>query len=329
MSAQKNNFRPDMLSALQDANSILLCTHIAPDGDAVGAMLALGLALRAMGKQPVMACADPVPGQFLFLPAAENVVNASALAGRSFDLAVAVDCAGPGRMGDCLAAFERAKVRLQLDHHLDNPLYADYNWVDPGASAAGCVVYRLMKKLDSPLTKEIAQCLYCAVSTDTGNFRFQNTNAEAFSLMADLMRAGLDLPAIARPLHQLREAPHVRLLGRALRSLRFFADGRCAAMRLTRADYDAADAKPEHNTGIVNYALDIPGVEIAYLAEEREKGEVKASLRSLPPWNVGAVARKFDGGGHMYAAGLRYTGEMDALCDLLDGEITALLEENK
>lgn len=329
MRMQQNDFCPDMLSALKNANSILLCAHITPDGDAIGAMLALGLALRSMGKQIVMACADPVPGQFLFLPLAREIVGAEALAGRSFDLAVAVDCAAPGRIGDCLKAFEASPVRMQVDHHPDNPLYADYNWVDGNASAAGCVVYRLLGKLGVPVTEEIAQCLYCAISTDTGNFRFQNTNAEAFSIMADLMRAGLDLPVIARPIHQLREKPHVRLLGYALRSLRFFADGRCAAMRLTRADYDRAGALPEHNIGIVNYALDMPGVQIAYLAEEREPGQVKASLRSLPPWDVGAVARKFDGGGHMFASGLRCAGTLDGLCEALDREIIALLEEKQ
>ena len=329
MTTQKRDFCPEMLSALLNANSILLCTHIAPDGDAIGSTLALGLALKGLGKSVVMVCADPAPGQFRFLPGAGEMVTADALGDAVFDAAIAVDAASLARVGACQEAFLRANVRLQLDHHPDNPLYADYNWVDGHASAAGCVVRRMMKKMNADLTPEIAACLYCAISTDTGNFRFQNTSEEAFSIMAELMAAGLDLPRAARPLHQLREAPHVRLLGRALCSLRFFGDGRCAGMRLTRADYAAAQALPEHNTGIVNYALDIPGVEMAYLAEERENGEVKASLRSLPPWDIAAIARKHDGGGHMFAAGLRYDGALAELCDLLEKEMLALRRQEQ
>lgn len=318
---KQNDFCPEMLSALQSANSILLCTHIAPDGDAIGSTLAMGLALKGMGKQVTMACADPVPGLLLFLPGAVEFVTADQLAGKQFDVGMALDASSLGRVGDCQEAYQRCPVRLQVDHHPDNPLYADYNWVDGMASAAGCVVRRLIGKMGMPITRDIAACLYCAISTDTGNFRFQNTSAEAFAIMAELMEAGLDLPGMARPLHQLREAPHVRLLGRALNSLRFFADGKCAGMLLTTADYHAAMALPEHNTGIINYALDIPGVEMAYLAEEREDGQVKASLRCLPKWNVAAIARKYDGGGHACAAGLRYEGALEDLRCRLEADM--------
>ena len=325
--AQKNDFCPEMLSALKNANSILLCTHVSPDGDAIGATLAMGLALESLGKQVTVADDDPVPGQYRFLPGAETVGRPDTLEGRSFDAALAIDAAGPERLGECGKAFFAAPVTLQMDHHPGNPLYAQYNAVDSGASAAGCVVRRCLRALDIPLTREIAACLYCAVSTDTGNFRFQNTTAEAFAIMSELMEAGLDLPAIARPIHQLREAPHVRLLGRALCSLRFFGGGRCACMKLTKEDYRAAQALPEHNNAIVNYALDIPGVEMVYLAEEREDGQVKASLRSLPPWDVASIARRYDGGGHMFAAGLRYSGALDALCAELEQQMLKLLED--
>ena len=324
--AQKNDFCPEMLSALQNANSILLCTHVSPDGDAIGATLAMGLALKNLGKQVTMADTDPVPGQYLFLLGAKDFVRAEDLRGKRFDAALAIDAASAERLGDCREAFFAAPVTMQMDHHGDNPGYAQYNVIDGTASAAGCVVRRAMRKLDLPLTKEIAACLYCAVSMDTGNFRFQNTTAEAFSVMAECMDAGLDLPAFTRPIHQLREEPSVRLLGRALNSLKIFGGGKCACMYLTAADYRECKALPEHNTSIVNYALDIPGVEMAFLAEEREDGQVKASLRSLPPWNVAQIARAMNGGGHMCAAGLRYDGTLDALCAVLEEKLPKLLE---
>ncbi|MBR4538415.1 MAG: bifunctional oligoribonuclease/PAP phosphatase NrnA [Clostridia bacterium] len=327
--AQKNDFCPEMLSALQNANSILLCTHAQPDGDAIGSTLAMGLGLRALGKQVAFLDADPVPGQMRFLPGAADFVQPEAVQSKTYDVSLAIDTATVELLGASRDAFFAAPVTMVMDHHPDNPRYAMINVVDGKASAAGCVAYRCLKALNIPLTKEIAACLYCAISTDTGNFRFQNTNAETFSIMAELMDAGLDLPAVARPIHQLREEPHLRLLGRALDSLKIFAGGKCACMKLTQADYEAAHALQEHNTNIVNYALDIPGVEMAFLAEERESGQVKASLRALPPWNVAEIARSFGGGGHTLAAGLRLSVTLDDLCGELEEKMLKALEDKQ
>lgn len=325
--AQKRDFCPEMLSALHQANSILLCTHVQPDGDAVGSALAMGWGLKALGKQVTLLDADPVPGQMRFLPGADTFIQPEAVRHKAFDAALAIDTAAVELLGASKEAFFAAPVTLVMDHHPDNPRYAGINVVDGSAAAAGCIVYRCLRAMEAPITKEIAPCLYCAVSTDTGNFRFRNTNAEAFSLMADLMEAGLDLPAAARPLHQLLEEPHVRLLGRALDSLRLFGGGRCAAMTLTQEDYRMARALPEHNTNIVNYALNIPGVEMACLAEDRGNGQVKASLRALPPHNVAEIARTFGGGGHQLAAGLRREGALSDLCAELEEKMLARLGE--
>ena len=323
---QNREFCPDMLSALKNANSILLCCHISPDGDAIGSLLAAGLALRGMGKQITMACGDPAPNQFRFLPCADEIVGPEALQGKAFDAALAVDTATLERMGACAEAFLAAPVNMQIDHHGDNPRYAQMNAVDGSAAAAGCVVRRAMRALDAPLTKEIAACLYCAISMDTGNLTQPNTTAEAFAIISELMEAGLDLDGAARRLHLLREEPSARLLGRALNSLKVFGNGRCAGMRITAQDYLEARALPEHNSNIVNYALNLPGVEACFLAEERESGEVKASLRSLPGWDVSVIARRYGGGGHKQASGLRYPGTLDALCESLEQDLIALVE---
>ena len=320
-----NDVSPAMLSALNDANSILLCTHISPDGDAAGSLLAMGEALRGMGKDVTMACADPVPRQYQFLEGADAVVHAAALEGRTFDAALALDAAAPSRLGDCQAAFFAAPVTMQMDHHPDNPLYARYNAVDGEASAAGCVVWRALKAMRAPITPQIAAALYCAVSTDTGNFRFSSTTPEAFRMMAELMEAGLDLPAVARPVHVLREEPQLRLLGRALNSLRVFCGGKCACVTLRQADYTDAQARPEHNIGIVNYALDMPGVEMAFLAEEQPDGRIKASLRAQPPWVVADIARKFDGGGHALAAAFRCAGTLESVCAAIENEMARMI----
>ena len=324
----KAEFPSGMLSAIKNANSFLLCTHISPDGDAIGSLLATGLALKALGKRVTLACGDAVPMQFAFLPCAGEVVNAEALRGKTFDAALSVDTATLERMGSCAEAFLAAPVTMQIDHHGDNPRYAQYNAVDGKASAAGCLARRLMREFNLQLTKEIASCLYCAISMDTGNFVQPNATPEAFEIMAELMEAGLDLEANARALHLLRAEPSARLLGKALNSLKIFGSGKCACMRITRQDYRECRALPEHNANIVNYALNIPGVCAVFLAEERESGEVKASLRSVPPLDVSVIARKYGGGGHKQASGLRYPGTLDALCESLEKDLAQLIGEN-
>ena len=325
--AQNDVFCPEMLSALQSANSILLCTHIFPDGDAIGSTLAMGRVLKKLGKQVTLACTDPVPGSYRFLPGTEAFVQPEALDGAAFDVGFAIDCADLKRTGACAEAFSRCPVTMQIDHHPTNPSYAQINVVDGTAPAAGCIVRRAIRALGVPLDAETAQGLYCAISTDTGNFCFRGTTPEAFRIAAELVETGFPLAETARSVHLLREEPHIRLLGRALISLRLFGGGRCACMRVTRADFDAAGAQPEHCDRIVNYALNIPGVEMAYLADGSEEGWVKASLRALAPWNVSGIAQKFGGGGHVLASGFRCEGKLEDVCARIEQEMLCQIGE--
>ena len=148
-----------LLSALHDANSILLCTHIAPDGDAIGSILAMGMGLKQLGKRVTMACADPVPFKYGFLPCAEEIVGADALEGKTFDAAMNLDAAETYLIGDCEKAYLAAPLRLQIDHHPDNPRYADVNWVDGAMPAAGVLVRYALDGLGVPLNRDIAACL--------------------------------------------------------------------------------------------------------------------------------------------------------------------------
>ena len=324
---QNDAFCPDMLSALQNANSILLCAHIFPDGDAIGSNLAMYWALRSLGKEVTVACDDPVPGSYRFLPGTENFVGPEALEGKEFDVGFAIDCSDQGRIGAVAPAFERCPVTLQIDHHPTNPGYAQINLVDGSAPAAGCIVRRALRALGVTLTVDIARCLYCAISTDTGNFCFRSTSPEAFRIAAELVETGFPLAEDARRIHLMREEPHVRLLGRALGSLRRFGGGKCACMRVTQEDFDAAGALPEHCDRIVNYALNIPGVEMAYLADGSEAGRIKGSLRAVAPWNVVEIAKKFGGGGHVLASGFRCEGGMDEICAAVEKEMLLQIGE--
>lgn len=319
----------EMLSVLKGANSILLCTHIAPDGDAVGSTLAMGLALRKMGKEIALACADPIPERFRFLPGAGEFLQAEALAGRKFDAALAIDAADLTRLGDCAPAFLAAQVTLQIDHHGTNPGYAGINCIDGGAAASGCLILRCLDALSIPLTPALSQCLYCGISTDTGNFCFDNTDAEAYFCAARLMEGGLPLYETARRMHLLREEAHVRLLGRALNTLQLSAGGKCAWMHLNREDFRLAGAGQEHTENIVNYARDLPGVEMAFLGTELPDGSAKFSLRAQKPRDAAAVAGKFQGGGHTLAAGCRIRLPLLEACAAVEKEMLLQIGENE
>lgn len=318
---------PALADALKKARRIMLCTHINPDGDAIGSTLAVYHVLKKMGKDVTCACADPVPGKLMMLPGADVFVQPDALQGQEFDLAFALDAADEGRMGCARGLFEKAPVTVQVDHHPTNPLYAQVNAVDGDAAASGCVVFRLLTYMGMEITLDIAKCLYAAISTDTGNFSFENTDGEAFAIVAELVRAGLPLNEMSRNLFLLQEEAHIRLLGRALNTLRIFGNGQCACMQLTPADYRIAAASGEHSDGIVNYAMNLWGVKMAYLADEKEDGMVKVSLRALPPFNVARVAQKFGGGGHVLAAGCRYQMKLEEMCAALEKEMCSQLEE--
>lgn len=312
---------PALLAALQNARQVMVCGHVSPDGDAVGSVLAMGAALRGMGKQVTMALQDAVPENLSFLPGTKEIVNPDALDAAAFDTVVVLDVASVERMGSCKRIFEEAPCTVLLDHHMTNPGYAMHNEVDGNAAATGSVVMRVLRALEIPITEDMAACLYAAISTDTGNFCFKNTDEEAFACASELMKTGFDLSGLARQLHLLRGERHLRLLGRAIASLRIFAEGKAACVRLTAADYEAAGALPEDSDKIVNYAMDLVGVQMAYLADSREAGTTKVSLRAQPGFDVACIAQQLGGGGHMLASGAHVQQDMETVCAFIEGEM--------
>jgi len=218
-------------------------------------------------------------------------------------LTIAVDISSRGRLGSAEPLFFNATITAQIDHHQTNPAYAMINWIDGSAPATAILVNRMREALGLSLEKEEAICLYTALATDTGNFVYEDTNAEAFSMMSQLMQAGLPLAQYARLLFRRKERAFIALLGKALPTMTCLGDGVIAGMKLTRAAMLEAGATDEHADGIVNYAIDAAGIRMAFLARETDDGGVKFSLRAISPCRVDEVAESFGGGGHQLAAG--------------------------
>ncbi len=300
----------DMLSAILSAGSVLLFGHVNPDGDTLGSVLAMKLRLERMGKRVQVMVDGFVPSRLSFLPGADTLLNAEA-SPEPFDLALAVDVASMDRLGKCEDLFASAEKAAVIDHHGTNAGYAQVNMIDGDAPAAAILVYRLFEQMDMPLTKEEAICLYAALSTDTGNFIYDSTDAESFTMMGKLMEAGLPLPEYSRRLFRQKEVPFVRLLAEVLPGLRIIADGKVAGLRLTLEQMQHAGANGGHTDGIVDYAIDLEGVGMAYFAREIDGGKVKVSLRALEPYAVDKIAAQFGGGGHKLAAGLTLSMPME------------------
>lgn len=295
--------RQQVLSAVQAAGSVLLFCHVSPDGDTLGSALALKLRLTAMGKSVRLLVDGEVPSNLAFLSRVGAVEGPEAAAGAA-DLALAMDVSCAERLGACAPAFYAAARIAVVDHHGSNPGFAQINWIDGDAPATAVLVYRLLEAMDGPIAREEAICLYTGLSTDTGNFIYESTSAESFRMMAALMDAGLPLAEYARRLFRVKELPFVRLLGQTLPSLRLICGGKVAGLTLTAEQMRKAGAKPGHTDGLVDYAIDLEGVAMAYFARETEDGRVKVSLRALEPWRVDQVAAHFGGGGHRLASGL-------------------------
>lgn len=291
------------VEALRGASRVLLCTHVQPDGDAIGSTLAALSLLKAMGKDAVAICHDPVPNNLRVLPGWEQMQLPGAVADREFDLFCALDASDLPRLGDGAALFRKCPKTLVIDHHASNECFGDLNYVDSAVAATGNLVFRLFEEAGVPLTVQTATLLYAGISTDTGNFSFGQMNEEFFLQVTQLIRAGLDINTYARALHLTKELSFYKLLGRALSSLSFGCDGRMSYMKLASQDFEETGTNRDQAEGLVNYALYIPGVQMCFLATELDQNQTRFSLRALKPYNVAAIAVEFGGGGHLLAAG--------------------------
>lgn len=326
--AQMNSFPDTMPAAIKTAERILLCTHVSPDGDTIGSSLALRSALQKMGKQADVVCADEVPQLLMFLSGAREICKPAQLKGKSFDLAIAVDVSDRLRLGDCAPLYFATRFTIQVDHHGTNPGYADINVVSAEASATGVLIYELIHSLNVNLDIDIATSLYTAIATDTGNFSFDNTTADAFQVMGELMTYGLPIASLNRLLFRERSREQVLVLGRALSTLTFYHGGMISGMQLLKADLDDCGAKAEHAESIVNYGIDITGVKMTYLAREVDGG-TKFSLRALEGCNVAVLAARFGGGGHALAAGCTMNARLPDAAEIMVAAMKkCLMEDN-
>lgn len=297
--------------ALLAARNILLLAHKNPDGDALGSLLALFQVLRKAGRDVTAACHDPAPANLEFLPESEKI--ATDFEASEYDLVIVLDCGDIHQTGFHKTKpelFDGSRTLVKIDHHPVASEFGDVQIVEPYFCATSSILTRLFEALEIPITPDIATCLLCGISTDTGSFRHSNTKPQTLRLAAQLLRKGANNFAIAKNIYRSTPLPALKLWGSVLTSLRQTDEGVTLAVA-QRKDFEAAEARDEDLAGVVDYVNAVPNAKFSILLSERN-GLVKASLRTLDEsTDVAAIAQKFGGGGHVKAAGFAVPGKLE------------------
>lgn len=303
----------EVVKALNRYDSFILLEHQKPDGDCVGSGLALVQALRALGKQALLVSDDPHPALYDFLPGRQFHSRAGFLKVEDYSPQVAIflDCTDPERAGKGLE-FAQGKLWVNIDHHVSNSRFGAINLVNSEAAATGELIYDVLNALEAPIDKDIAVCLYVAIITDTGGFRYQNTAKRTHLLAADLLDRGVNGPEVFERVFDTRTVSSVVLLARALRTLQLYHEGKVASVCLTQEMIRLSGASSDETEGIIGYPRSISGVEVSlFFKEADEAGSIHVSFRSRSAVDVAAVAKSLGGGGHPRAAGALIKGTME------------------
>jgi bifunctional oligoribonuclease and PAP phosphatase NrnA len=297
---------------LRSRQSFVLISHVRPDGDAIGSQLALGYSLKAMGKSVRLINEDGLPENLAFLPGSE-IIETPPAEPLDVEVAIALDTATKPRLGDAaLHAASKAKLWLNIDHHISNPKYGDLNLIDATSPATGEILYDLITALDLPLPPETRDAIYVAVSTDTGSFQYPSTTARTYEMAADLVRRGLDVGTINSKTYDEHPYRRLELMRALLNTLERSPDGVVAHWELREKTRLDLALRPEDSEGLIDIIRAIRGVRLAAFFEELPDGKVRVSMRSKDrELDVCRIASAFGGGGHALAAGIRMKGPLD------------------
>ena len=316
-----------VVKAIRSHDRFLVTTHENPDGDALGSILAMSLALEQLGKDAVMYLSGnvPLPHEYGFM--ALDRVRRTPPEDAAERVVLALDCANERRLGPDLGLLEAAPLVVDIDHHHDNSRFGDVNLVVPDASSTGEILRDVFTELDVRLTPEIAEALYIAVVTDTGRFQYANTTPRALRLAAELVEAGANVHRVFQDVYENVAFAKIKLLARALEKARVVEGGRIIVSDLERSDFDAAGAEEPFAEGIIDFLRAVEGTELVALIREpptQNGPKRRVSLRTRAEGiDVSAIARKSGGGGHRQAAGFSSEDSVDEITDFIRREFLA------
>lgn len=305
----------ETVRAIRKAKRVLIASHVNPDGDTIGCMLALGLAFLHFDKKVIMVCQDGVPARFQFLPGSELIQSETS---EIADVAIAVDCGSKHQLGSIAPAFFRSKLTVQIDHHDFGEAFGKIQVLEEEASAVGEIVYELIRALKIEITPPIATCLMTSIIVDTGAFRFSNIRPKTFEICSRLIKKGVDLQHLIEESYWKKTRTMSRLIGHCMLKTEFSPDGAIAWTTVYQKDFKRFAAKLSDVDAVADELRSIEGVKVAAVFREVEKSRFRVSLRSRHGINVATVARAFGGGGHHNSAGCSLRGSETRRARLLE-----------
>ena len=296
----------EIVDVLEKERVFLLTTHRNIDGDGIGSELALYSALKRAGKEVIIVNQDSTPVIYRFLPYTKSVHSCTSEISINPDVAIIIDCGSIDRTGNVFKLMKKAKIIVNIDHHISNQGFANINWTNPVFSATGEMVYFLISHFNKDISKKEADCLYTAILTDTGCFIY-NISPFTMGVVHDLINRGTSPEKIAKKVYLERPLRSIKLLSLALNNLQFDREKKVCWMKVTRDMYRTTRTKEEDTEGFIDLLVKIKEANIVFLIKEAHN-TVKVSLRSKGRTDVERIASRFGGGGHKKAAGCYFTG---------------------
>ncbi len=302
----------NIIDELIKRDDFLIISHVSPDGDTLGSVAALYMALEKMGKKVTAACDGSVPDKLRFLNGYCRYLRRDELEDRSYGCAVAVDVADALRLGKMQDIYSKAEFTMDVDHHPTNTCFGEVNYV-AGKSSTGEIILEIIEALGVEVDERMANALYAAVSTDTGNFIYSGVTADTLNAAAKLRGYGADIPMLCGMIYAERSLGATKIIGIGIDRIELFFEGKVAALKIYKKDIEECGALKEDTECLINYAREIKGVEVAIFVNEQSGGKAKISLRSNEYVDVSAFAQSFGGGGHVHAAGYTDYGTVEEI----------------
>ena len=316
-----NNTMKEIARVLLDAQSVLIFPHINMDGDAVGSSAALCRELRKRGKDCWVLCEDAMPGNLVFI--GQGYMTADHDLIKNADVSICVDCGDVSRFPARKEKFLQGKTTVCIDHHQTTSEFCDYNYVDPAAAATGELIWALLKEMGAEPDAEIGQAIFAAIATDTGNFQYSNTTKNCHLIMAELYDWGVDTNKASVEIYENERLEKLQITVKALNTLEILGSDfdKAAFARITLADMEACGAEPAETDGVIDKLRSIRGVEYAAFLKEKEPGVIRVSMRAKRRGNVAEIASKYQGGGHIKAAGCTLYMSMEEALAVMKKEL--------
>lgn len=317
----------DALSFMRGSDRFLVVSHVQPDGDAISSTVVVGWLLQKLGKSYVLINESELPSRLSYLHQYDSIVNYKQAAPQQmFDAIISVDCADFKRIGEVAGSFAFEARLLNIDHHPTNNGFGAVNIIRAEAAATVEILFDLIERAGISVDLNCATAIYTGLLTDTGGFRYSNTSPRVMEIASHLLTVGVSGNDLADHLLEKMTMAKLKLLQIALNRLTFTDNLEIGWVYIGKDDLHNTGAVSEDVEGIVNYALNVDGVEVGILFKESEDGSVKASLRSAGKANVAAIAQQFGGGGHVRAAGCRLEGSLtDSITELVEAVRKALV----